>query len=225
MNELGNYIKQLRENVGLSQRDLSKLSKVSNTEISRIESGERQKPSLNIFKSIAPHLNVSYEQLMETAGYLEPASTWQFIDINSNNGNGEFPFYRSIALSMLLDKEKKNPGLVKAWLGDDIETLQNLPLNQIVDAMWYTGNGDFKFSFRTIGQRYPWDKNEDEEGLLIQKEYDKNSSLPNDLILKFSKIYKENPDFISKMCIIADLPDPEKQKIMEYADFIIHKNL
>ncbi|WIF95094.1 helix-turn-helix domain-containing protein [Caminicella sporogenes] len=67
----GAYIKNLRKEKGLSQRRLAEMAKVSNTEISRIESGERQKPSPLILKAIAPHLGVSYSELMKKAGYLE----------------------------------------------------------------------------------------------------------------------------------------------------------
>lgn len=67
----GDYIKALRDKKNLSQRDIAELSKVSNTEISRIESGERKKPSPKILKAIAPHLGTSYEGLMSKAGYIE----------------------------------------------------------------------------------------------------------------------------------------------------------
>lgn len=64
------YIKKLREEKGLTQRRLAQLSGISNTEISRIEKGERQQPSPVTLKKIAPHLGVSYTDLMVLAGYL-----------------------------------------------------------------------------------------------------------------------------------------------------------
>jgi len=67
----GTYFRNLREKRGLSQRQLAELAKVSNTEISRLESGERQKPSPIILKAVAPHLGVSYAELMKEAGYIE----------------------------------------------------------------------------------------------------------------------------------------------------------
>lgn len=69
--KFGEYLKAQRDAKGLSQRQLADLAKVSNTEISRIESGERQKPSPNILKAIAPHLGISYGELMTQAGYIE----------------------------------------------------------------------------------------------------------------------------------------------------------
>ena len=67
----GQYIKKLRDDNGVSQRVLAEKAGVSNTEISRIESGERQKPSPAILKAIHVFLGVTYEELMTKAGYIE----------------------------------------------------------------------------------------------------------------------------------------------------------
>jgi transcriptional regulator with XRE-family HTH domain len=67
----GLYLKKLREENKVSQRLLAEKAGISNTEISRIESGESQKPSPSILKSIAPFLGVGYEELMVKAGYME----------------------------------------------------------------------------------------------------------------------------------------------------------
>lgn len=69
--DFGNYLKELRDKQDISQRELADKSDVSNTEISRIESGERKKPSPKILKAIAPHLGTTYEDLMKKAGYIE----------------------------------------------------------------------------------------------------------------------------------------------------------
>jgi transcriptional regulator with XRE-family HTH domain len=67
----GEYIKNLRNENKLSQRDLAEKSGISNAEISRMETGERKKPSPISLKAIAPFLGVSYEDLMQKAGYIE----------------------------------------------------------------------------------------------------------------------------------------------------------
>jgi SOS-response transcriptional repressor LexA/DNA-binding Xre family transcriptional regulator len=67
------FIQKLREDRNLSQRRLGELSGISNTEISRIESGERKEVSPLILKAIAPHLGVSYGKLMQVAGYIDTA--------------------------------------------------------------------------------------------------------------------------------------------------------
>lgn len=67
----GELIKMLRTERGLSQRELADKSGVSNAEISRMESGERKKPSPGILKALSPYLDISYEELMVKAGYIE----------------------------------------------------------------------------------------------------------------------------------------------------------
>jgi transcriptional regulator with XRE-family HTH domain len=67
----GSFLKNLREQNKLSQRDLAEKSGVSNAEISRLETGDRKKPSPLVLKSLAPSLGVTYEELMQQAGYIE----------------------------------------------------------------------------------------------------------------------------------------------------------
>ncbi|NLU35640.1 MAG: helix-turn-helix domain-containing protein [Clostridiales bacterium] len=71
----GEYLKELRKSKGLTQKELAELSGFSNAEISKIESGDRKKPSPDLLKAIAPHLEVPYELLMSKAGYLEEVVT------------------------------------------------------------------------------------------------------------------------------------------------------
>jgi transcriptional regulator with XRE-family HTH domain len=65
----GIYVKELRNKAGLSQRDLAELSNISNAEISRIETGNRQNISIKSIQALAPHLGVSIEHLIHKAGY------------------------------------------------------------------------------------------------------------------------------------------------------------
>jgi transcriptional regulator with XRE-family HTH domain len=71
MMNFGDYLKGLRNENGLSQRDLAEKSGVSNAEISRLETGDRKKPSPIVLKALYPYLGVSYEELMQKAGYSE----------------------------------------------------------------------------------------------------------------------------------------------------------
>lgn len=68
--KLQQYMKQLRKAKGFSQRQLAQMSGVSNTEIWRIEKGEREKPSPQILKNLALPLGVAVEDLLGVAGYL-----------------------------------------------------------------------------------------------------------------------------------------------------------
>ena len=67
----GEYVKRRRMERGLSQRQLAAMSGVSNSEISRIEAGERQNPSPAVLRAIAKALAVPYEEILAEAGYLD----------------------------------------------------------------------------------------------------------------------------------------------------------
>ncbi|KOF57150.1 hypothetical protein AGR56_11650 [Clostridium sp. DMHC 10] len=67
----GDFLKNLRNENNMSQRELSEKSGISNAEISRIELGERKKPSPMALKAFAPYLGVSYQELLKQAGYIE----------------------------------------------------------------------------------------------------------------------------------------------------------
>ena len=69
--DLGSYLIQVRNERGYSQRDLAEKSGVSPAEISRVESGRRQKPSPAVLRAIAETLVVSYPYLMQLAGYMD----------------------------------------------------------------------------------------------------------------------------------------------------------
>lgn len=86
----GKYLKQLRTEKPISQRELAYKAGISNAEISRIETGGRQKPSPDVLRAIAPILGVPYEELMDKAGYLNSRASFvsehreaeeKFIDI------------------------------------------------------------------------------------------------------------------------------------------------
>jgi len=71
MASLGEYIHTQRIVKNLSVRKLAELSKVSHTEIHRIENGKRKHPSPLVLKSIAAALNIDFEDIMKAAGYIE----------------------------------------------------------------------------------------------------------------------------------------------------------
>ena len=67
---IGEYLKALRLENKLSQRALAEKSGVSNAEISRIESGERKKPSEEVLRALALVLKVDFNDILEKYGYL-----------------------------------------------------------------------------------------------------------------------------------------------------------
>jgi len=69
--EFGRQIKRLRESRGYSLRQLAIKSGVSFGQISKIESGVRGIPKPETIEKLAKGLGVSYDYLMELAGYVE----------------------------------------------------------------------------------------------------------------------------------------------------------
>lgn len=68
---LGELLGFLRFEKGLSQRQVALYADISNTELHRIEKGERQKPSPKILKKLSEILDIQYESLLQYAGYLD----------------------------------------------------------------------------------------------------------------------------------------------------------
>ncbi|MDF2591369.1 MAG: response transcriptional repressor, RecA-mediated autopeptidase [Clostridia bacterium] len=71
MKTVGEIIKEARDKKDYSQRQLALYTGISNTEISKIESGERLNPSPEILKKISDYLNLDYMKLLVVAGYID----------------------------------------------------------------------------------------------------------------------------------------------------------
>ena len=72
LKEMGAYLKKLRENKGLSTREVYELSKVSNSYLSLVENG-RRRASAVVLKKLAPVYGVDYLDLYVKAGYADLA--------------------------------------------------------------------------------------------------------------------------------------------------------
>lgn len=66
----GSLIKKLRQKKNLSLTKLASLAGLSPSYLSRIERGERNIPHARILKRLAPHLDLTPEELLIAAGYL-----------------------------------------------------------------------------------------------------------------------------------------------------------
>lgn len=64
MQTIGDRVRDLRAQKGWSQRELGRLSDVSYAIISRLESGDRQWPSIPMAKRLARTLGVSVDYLV-----------------------------------------------------------------------------------------------------------------------------------------------------------------
>src|SRR5215470_9061284 len=71
---LGQYLASIREDRSLSQRDVERATNkvVSNAYLSQIENDQIKKPNPNILHALAEVYGVSYENLMERAGFVVP---------------------------------------------------------------------------------------------------------------------------------------------------------
>lgn len=65
---VGTMIAKAREKKGLSKRELSRIAGISDTELARIESGEREIPNPKTLRKISQCLDVNYNDLMYAAG-------------------------------------------------------------------------------------------------------------------------------------------------------------
>ena len=65
---IGEVIAEAREKKGLSQRQLAKLAKINNSELSKIEAGIRKDPSPKILRKISNIIEVNYSELMYMIG-------------------------------------------------------------------------------------------------------------------------------------------------------------
>lgn len=68
---IGAYITELRTEKQMSMRELALKANVQASDISRVESGKRQKPAPAFLRAIAPFLGVDYGDLMRVAGYIQ----------------------------------------------------------------------------------------------------------------------------------------------------------
>lgn len=69
---LGSHLGAIRKDRGYSLRQVEELTHkvVSNAYLSQIEGGKIQQPSPNMLHALAAVYKISYEQLMEMAGYI-----------------------------------------------------------------------------------------------------------------------------------------------------------
>lgn len=67
----GRYIKSLREDRGLTLRQVQSQSGVSDSYLSQLEKGQRGTPSPEFIKKLATGYDVPYEEMLVAAGYLQ----------------------------------------------------------------------------------------------------------------------------------------------------------
>jgi HTH-type transcriptional regulator, competence development regulator len=79
---VGTYLKSIREAKGMSLREVEQASKeeVSNGYLSQLENGKVERPSPHMLHHLAAVFGISYEVLMQKAGYIKPATASENAD-------------------------------------------------------------------------------------------------------------------------------------------------
>lgn len=97
---LGSCIWAARKAVGWSLRQAEEASGVSNAYISQIENGTMPKPSPGVLLKLANAFKLPYQQLMELAGHLRPATT-------DNKRRGALPTSTFADMDLTAEEEKE----------------------------------------------------------------------------------------------------------------------
>lgn len=69
--EFGLVIREAHQRSGLSWRELAEASHCSVSHLQRLEGGHVSRPSPEVLRRLSDCLPVSYERLMQAAGYLD----------------------------------------------------------------------------------------------------------------------------------------------------------
>lgn len=129
---LGDFIAFWRTQKGLSQRQLALYADISNTELHRIETAQRQKPSPKILEKISKVLDIEYEVLLQYAGYLDlQEGPEQSPNLNYYSLSDE---ERDFILNYLHEKwNKEKPSSKNTISKSDIEKILFTDANQQID--------------------------------------------------------------------------------------------
>ena len=68
MSKLGKHIRKLREDCGLSLRELARRAQISPTYLSRVENGIERNPREIVLRGLSKHLGCSSDLLLHLAG-------------------------------------------------------------------------------------------------------------------------------------------------------------
>ena len=102
LQSLGEYLRNLRDSLRLTLRDVEEASEVSNAYLSQLETGKITKPSPHILHKLAAVYRVSYEALMEKAGYITRTA-----NVNENKGKQRSGRLAAFALENLSQQEEE----------------------------------------------------------------------------------------------------------------------
>ena len=103
---VGEIIAEAREKKGISKRELSRLANISDTELARIESGERKIPNPKTLRKISKYIDINYNDLMYAAGL-----GFQVTPLNPFLTN----YYSSLKGDQIVDAILNTSAMIKNW--------------------------------------------------------------------------------------------------------------
>lgn len=78
---IGDFIKEKRKKMGLSARELSRRSNVSQAYLSQIETGKNDNPSMEVLEKLAAAFHISLNEII-SKGFIKVVATGYLDDIN-----------------------------------------------------------------------------------------------------------------------------------------------
>ena len=104
--KVGEIIARAREEKNLSKRELANLAKISDTELARIESGERETPNPKTLRKISKYIGINYNDLMYAAGL-----GFQVTDLNPFLKS----YYKSLKGEEIQEALANTSGSIRTW--------------------------------------------------------------------------------------------------------------
>lgn len=131
---VGELITEAREKIGITKNQLAERTKVSHTEIARIESGEREVPNPKTLRKLSNFLGVNYNDLMYAAGLgakISPLNPYLIRYYDSLKGEELENTIKSIGLSI-----KRNKVLIESLKkSSDDMSLSEEDRNEILETI------------------------------------------------------------------------------------------
>ncbi|MEN6462217.1 MAG: S24 family peptidase [Syntrophomonas sp.] len=146
----GKYLKGLRDERGLTLRQVQIQSGVSDSYLSQLETGQRGIPSPEFIKKLAPVYDVTYKEMLVAAGYLQPTDFIQrpgkanrhFKDESSTSNIKEAIHYDGNSIIMLPVYGKISAGKP---INSILETDEHMPMDTRFFNMQGYSKEDFFF--------------------------------------------------------------------------------
>lgn len=126
---LASVVKEAREKLGISQRELSRRTGIDNNTVAKIEKGERKKPNVLSLRKLSSVLLIDYEELMKLCDYSKEdieatkSNSYSSMVIKSENA----PIFMLDDLVNQIQEELYIKLIIKELLTDcDIENLNTI---------------------------------------------------------------------------------------------------